>query len=77
MKLRPRILEGIQHLAEKLGYEAIVKPPSYIIDRSLLKYTTLKGTRDKVKIEINYLERPSFVGNARRNFKHFCPDIQV
>lgn len=75
LKLRPRILEGIQHLAGELGYEAIVKPPSYIIERTLLKYRTLKGTWDKVKIETNYLERASFVGSVKRDFKHFFPDI--
>jgi len=73
--LRPHISEGIQHLAEKLGYEAVMKPSSYIIDRFLLKYPTLKGTRDSIKVEINYLERASFVGNVKRDFKHFFTDI--
>ncbi len=75
LKRRPRVSDGIQYMAEKLGYKAVVKPPSYIIDRFLLKYPTLKETRDSIKVEVNYLERVSFVGNVKRNFKHFFTDI--
>jgi len=75
LRLRPRVSDEIQYMAEKLGYKAVVKPPSYIIDRFLLKYPTLKETRDSIKVEVNYLERVSFVGNVKRNFKHFFTDI--
>ncbi|MEM3722891.1 MAG: nucleotidyl transferase AbiEii/AbiGii toxin family protein [Candidatus Hadarchaeales archaeon] len=75
LRIRPHISASMRGLAEKLGCEAVMKSSSYIIDRFLFRYTTARGTQDKVKIEINYLERVSFVGNIKRSFKHFFTDI--
>lgn len=76
LKARPTITEGIIGAADRLGYRATKKPSSYIMERFLIRYKTLKGLRDSLKVEINYLERVPFMGRAKRGFRHFFDDVQ-
>jgi hypothetical protein len=75
LKARPRIAEGIVGVADRLGYRVTKKPPSYIMERFLIRYKTLKGVQDSIKVEINYLERVPFMGRAKRGFRHFFEDV--
>lgn len=75
LKARPRITEGIIGVADRLGYRVTKKPPSYIMERFLIRYKTLKGVQDSIKVEINYLERVPFMGRAKRWVRHFFEDV--
>ena len=75
-KLRPDIEKNIEKLGKELGYKITRKPPSYILSRHNLQYTTVRNTKDHVKIEINYLERLPIGEIAERNMPSLFPDIE-
>jgi len=54
---RPFIEQSIQLLGEHLGYTVKEKDSSYILSRYDFKYTTVRNTKDHIKIETNYLDR--------------------
>ncbi|MGF3585322.1 MAG: nucleotidyl transferase AbiEii/AbiGii toxin family protein [Thermoplasmatota archaeon] len=54
---RPFIEQSIQALGEHLGYTVKEKDSSYILSRYDFKYTTVRNTKDHMKIETNYLDR--------------------
>lgn len=74
-KEKPEILEELQDIAEQLGYEIRKGAESYIMERMFLKYKTVKGIRDSIKVEINYLERTPFIKIVKKDFNHLF-DIQ-
>lgn len=79
LKARPEVSEGIARIGAKLEYRIIKKPSSYIMDRVLIKYRSLKGLQDSIKVEINYLERVPFIGSVKQRFRHFfdVPEFEV
>ena len=75
-KIRPEIEKSIEKLGEELGYKVIRKPPSYILSRHSLQYTTVRNTRDHIKIEINYLDRLPIGKIVVANMVPLFPDIE-
>lgn len=70
LEARSHLSEEIARLAESLGYELDPKPGSYIMERFLLRYRSLAGPADSVKLEVNYLERVPVAGTVLKRFDH-------
>jgi len=79
LEIRPRLKEEIERFAKALGYELDAKPGSYIMERYLLRYRSLAGPADSVKLEINYLERVPVMGAVSKRFRHIfeLPEFRV
>lgn len=73
--LRPDILKTIKNLTEKLGYEYELHSQSYIMARSYIRYKSIRGFKDRVKIEINFLDRMPVLGRINKKFSSPFPDI--
>jgi len=65
---RPDVVKRLGELAMSMGYRFIKKPSSYIMDRFLLRYSRLNGLPDSIRLEINFLDRVSFLGVERKSF---------
>ena len=76
LQLRPTVTDRIKVVADNLGFTTSKKPFSYILDRFLLRYRSLQGLRDSIRIEINYLERIPVVVPVQKSFHHFFGDIE-
>jgi len=76
LQLRPTVTDRIKVVADSLGLTISKKPFSYILDRFLLRYRSLQGLRDSIRIEINYLERIPVVVPVQKSFHHFFGDIE-
>lgn len=76
LQLRPTVTDRIKVVADNLGFTTSKKPFSYILDRFLLRYRSLQGLRDSMRIEINYLERIPVVVPVQKSFHHFFGDIE-
>lgn len=70
LEIRPQVREEITGLAGSLGYKLDPKPGSYIMERFLLRYRSLAGPADSVKLEINFLERVPVAGTVSKRFGH-------
>lgn len=73
---RPEIEKNIEKLGEELGYRVVRKPPSYILSRHNLQYTTIRNTKDHIKIEINYLDRLPIGNIVEGTMALLFPDIE-
>lgn len=74
---RPIITQLIQTMGGKLGYDIKEKDSSYIISRHNLQYTTLRNTKDHIKIEINYLDRIPIDKIRTKKFPSVFTDIPL
>ena len=72
---RKRIEDKLQTIASTLGYTIRERGSSYIISRNTLQYSTIRNTKDHVKIEINYLHRLPLENIQTLNFPSIFPDI--
>jgi hypothetical protein len=70
LEIRPHVREEITRLAGSLDYGFDLKPGSYIMERFLLRYRSLAGPADSVKLEINFLERVPVAGTVSKRFGH-------
>lgn len=77
IEIRPAIKKAIISLGENLGYDVEESSSSYILSRHRLRYTTIRGTKDHIKIEINYLDRLPIGDIVTRNFPSIFPDITL
>ncbi|MCK5560808.1 MAG: nucleotidyl transferase AbiEii/AbiGii toxin family protein [Thermoplasmata archaeon] len=75
LETRPVVENHIKTIGEKLGYETKIKGQSYILSRHSLKYTTIRNTKDHIKIEINYLDRLPIADLVIKKFPSIFPDI--
>ncbi|MBU2565217.1 MAG: nucleotidyl transferase AbiEii/AbiGii toxin family protein [Candidatus Thermoplasmatota archaeon] len=73
--LRPKILKTIKNLSEKLGYKYELRSQSYIMARGYIRYESIRGFKDRVKIEINFLDRMPVLGRINKKFSSSFPDI--
>ena len=76
LKLRPAVTRGIKVIADNLGFYTFRKSSSYILDRFLIRYRSLRGLQESIRIEINYLERVPVIAPVQKTFRHFFEDIQ-
>lgn len=76
LKLRPAITEDIRAIVDDLGLNIFKKSSSYILDRFLIRYKSLRGFKDSIRIEINYLGRVPVVASVQKTFRHFFEDIE-
>jgi predicted nucleotidyltransferase component of viral defense system len=74
---RPLIAQLIQTMGRKLAYDIKEKGSSYIISRHNLQYTTLRNTKDHIKIEINYLDRIPIDKIRTKKFPSVFTDIPL
>ena len=74
IEIRPAIKKTIITFGENLGYDVEERGSSYILSRHRLRYTTIRGTKDHIKIEINYLDRLPIGDIVTRNFPSIFPD---
>jgi len=77
LETRPVVENHIKTIGEKLGYETKTKGQSYILSRHSLKYTTIRNTKDHIKVEINYLDRLPIDGSIIKSFPSIFPDIST
>ncbi|MCD6318374.1 nucleotidyl transferase AbiEii/AbiGii toxin family protein [Candidatus Aerophobetes bacterium] len=70
LKLRPAVTRSIKAIANNLGLYIFRKSSSYIFDRFLIRYRSLRGLQESIRIEINYLERVPVVTPAQKIFRH-------
>jgi predicted nucleotidyltransferase component of viral defense system len=75
--IRPGIEEAVMTFGDNLGYDVEERGSSYILSRHRLRYTTIRGTKDHVKIEINYLDRLPIGNTVKRDFNSIFPDITL
>lgn len=73
--LRPKILKTLRNLTENLGYEYELRSQSYIMARGYIRYESIRGFKDRVKIEINFLNRMPVLGRINKKFSSPFPDI--
>ncbi|MDI6916430.1 MAG: nucleotidyl transferase AbiEii/AbiGii toxin family protein [Thermoplasmatales archaeon] len=73
--LRPEILKTIKNLTEKLGYKYELRSQSYIMARGYIRYESIRGFKDRVKIEVNFLNRIPVLGRINKKFSSPFPDI--
>lgn len=72
---RKHIENKLQMIASTLGYTIKERGSSYIISRNTFQYTTIRNTKDHVKIEINYLHRLPLENTQAMHFPSIFPDI--
>ena len=58
---KPKLLDAIETMLSKT-YRVRIAPSSYIMERLYAHYTNLFGRPDRVKIEVNFLERLPIAG---------------
>ena len=76
LKLRPAVTRSIKAIANNLALYIFRKSSSYILDRFLIRYRSLRGLQESIRIEINYLERVPVVTPVQKIFRHFFEDIE-
>jgi len=74
---RPFIDQSIRTVGEFLGYRVKEKDSSYILSRYDLQYTTIRNTKDHVKIETNYLDRLPIGEIKTKKFLSIFTDIHA
>jgi len=74
---RPIMTQLIQTMGRELGYDIKEKDSLYIISRHNLQYTTLRNTKDHIKIEINYLDRIPIDKIITKKFPSVFTDIPM
>lgn len=77
MRIRPSIERSVVSLGEALGYNVKERGSSYILSRHSLQYTTIRDTKDHIKVEINYLDRLPIGKLVTRRFPSIFPDIPM
>ncbi len=77
IKIRPSIEKSVVNLGEALGYNVKERGSSYILSRHSLQYTTIRDTKDQIKVEINYLDRLPIGNLVTRRFPSIFPDIPM
>ena len=76
LKVRPVVTHSVKAAVGNLGLNISRKSSSYILDRFLIRYRSLRGLQDSMRIEINYLERVPVVALVQKRFHHFFGDIE-
>jgi len=72
---RPEILKTIKNLTEELGYRYELRTQSYIMARGYMRYDSIRGFKDRVKIEINFLDRMPVLGRVNKKYSSPFPDV--
>lgn len=67
---RPGIREAIIAVLEGLDYRNVECQTSYAEDRYEAKYLNSKGSKDHIKVEVNYLNRMPLLPTASKKLKH-------
>jgi len=66
--LRDPLIEKIKEIGSELGYSVKQRPPSYIIRGFSFKYRPIRRQSDRIKIELNFLNRIPIISRIKRNF---------
>lgn len=77
IKLRPPIEKSIITLGENLGYNVKNRGSPYMLSRYSLHYTTIRNTKDLIKIEINFLDRLPIGNIVTKKFPSLFLDITL
>lgn len=79
---REEMLRQRKELASKMEallgeYRLVRSASSYIMERHHLQYSSVRGLRDRIKVEINFLERVPVRGKVQRELIHVFPSVPV
>ena len=77
LEIRPSIEKSIINLGQTLRYNVKERDSSYILSRHSFQYSTIRNTKDHIKIEINYLDRLPLGINETKKFPLMFPDIPI
>jgi predicted nucleotidyltransferase component of viral defense system len=72
---RKSISNDLSYLFRDLSYRADVPPSKYALDEFNLHYTNCFGGKDRIKLEINYLERLPVAGVIHGSMFHPFEDL--
>jgi len=75
LKAREEIEKIIEKLGSDMGYDVEKRGSSYIILRYIFRYQKTTGTKDHVKIEINFLQRMPIVEIEKYEFRSIVSKI--
>lgn len=74
--MRPKVEEAVETIGGNIEYGVAPRPPSYIMSRHYLRYHNIRGIKDHVKVEVNYLDRLPLGKIVRRKSPTLFPDLQ-
>lgn len=73
---RPKVEAAIEAVGENMEYGVAPRPPSYIMSRHYFRYINIRGVKDHVKVEVNYLDRLPVGQIVGPTFPTFFADLQ-
>jgi hypothetical protein len=67
---RPQLLDSIERIASRAGYEVRSERPSYAISHQRMHYTNAFGRPAFLKMDINFLDRVPVMPQEERTLRH-------
>jgi len=75
LRVKDSLIEQIINIGVGLEYNVKIHPPSYIIQRLSFRYNPIRMNKDKIKVEINFLNRIPILTRVKRYFFNIFSDV--